>query len=306
MEQITTDFLKNILETQYAKTQVNSILEGLTKSRKTTIRVNTIKTSMTEIKEILEKEEISFKEVPWNDFALIIENADESRIRKLQIYNNGEIYMQSLSSMIPPIVLNPQANESILDMAAAPGGKTTEMACLSNNQAMITACEKNKIRCDKLKYNLEKQGANRVTIMQEDARKLSDFFKFDKILLDAPCSGSGTINITDSNLEKYFSKELYIRAIKTQKELLEKAAKIVKIGGEIVYSTCSILKDENEKIVQNILNKNNFEIVPINMNITEIPILPTTIEGTLCVCPTKIYEGFYVAKIKKIKWKERI
>lgn len=301
MEQITTDFLKNTLETQYAKTQVNSILEGLTKSRKTTIRVNTIKTSMTEIKEILEKEEISFKEVPWNDFALIIENADESRIRKLQIYNNGEIYMQSLSSMIPPIVLNPQANESILDMAAAPGGKTTEMACLSNNQAMITACEKNKIRCDKLKYNLEKQGANRVTIMQEDARKLSDFFKFDKILLDAPCSGSGTINITDSNLEKYFSKELYIRAIKTQKELLEKAAKIVKIGGEIVYSTCSVLKDENEKIIQNILNKNNFEIVPINMNITEIPILPTTIEGTLCVCPTKIYEGFYVAKIKKIK-----
>lgn len=301
MEQITTDFLKNTLETQYAETQVNSILEGLTKSRKTTIRVNTIKTCMTEIKEILEKEEISFKEVPWNDFALIIENADESRIRKLQIYNNGEIYMQSLSSMIPPIVLNPQANESILDMAAAPGGKTTEMACLSNNQAMITACEKNKIRCDKLKYNLEKQGVNRITIMQEDARKLSDFFKFDKILLDAPCSGSGTINITDSNLEKYFSKELYIRAIKTQKELLEKAAKIVKIGGEIVYSTCSILKDENEKIVQNILNKNNFEIVPINMNITEIPILPTTIEGTLCVCPTKIYEGFYVAKIKKIK-----
>ena len=301
MEQITTDFLKNTLETQYAETQVNSILEGLTKSRKTTIRVNTIKTCMTEIKEILEKEEISFKEVPWNDFALIIENADESRIRKLQIYNNGEIYMQSLSSMIPPIVLNPQANESILDMAAAPGGKTTEMACLSNNQAMITACEKNKIRCDKLKYNLEKQGVNRITIMQEDARKLSDFFKFDKILLDAPCSGSGTINITDSNLEKYFSKELYIRAIKTQKELLEKAAKIVKIRGEIVYSTCSVLKDENEKIIQNILNKNNFEIVPINMNITEIPILPTTIEGTLCVCPTKIYEGFYVAKIKKIK-----
>lgn len=301
MEQTITDFLKNTLETQYAKAQVNSILEGLTKSRKTTIRVNTIKTCMTEIKEILEKEEISFKEVPWNDFALIIENANENRIRKLQIYNDGKIYMQSLSSMIPPIVLNPQANESILDMAAAPGGKTTEMACLSNNQAMITACEKNKIRCDKLKYNLEKQGANRVTIMQEDARKLSDFFKFDKILLDAPCSGSGTINITDSNLEKYFSKELYIRAIKTQKELLEKATKIVKIGGEIVYSTCSVLKDENEKIVQSILNKNNFEIVPINMNITEIPILPTTIEGTLCVCPTKIYEGFYVAKIKKIK-----
>lgn len=295
------DFLKEKLEKQYKTQNVDLILEGISKKRKTTIRVNTLKSSINEVVEAFKNEEILFKKVEWNDFSLIIENADESRIRKLQIYNDGKIYMQSLSSMIPPIVLEPQANESILDMCAAPGGKTTEMACLSNNQAMITACEKNKIRCDKLKYNLEKQGANRVTIMQEDARKLSDFFKFDKILLDAPCSGSGTINITDSNLEKYFSKELCIRAIKTQKELLEKAAKIVKIGGEIVYSTCSVLKDENEKIVQNILNKNNFEIVPIDMNITEIPVLPTTIEGTLCVCPTKTYEGFYVAKIKKIK-----
>ena len=139
---------------------------------------------MSEIKKVFENEGILFKDVEWNDFALIIENADESRIRKLEVYESGKIYMQSLSSMIPPVILNPQANESILDMAAAPGGKTTETACLSNNQAMITACEKNKIRCDKLKYNLEKQGANRVTIMQEDARKLSDFFMFDKIMLD--------------------------------------------------------------------------------------------------------------------------
>ena len=137
--------------------------------------------------------------------------------------------------------------------------------------------------------------------MQEDARKLSDFFMFDKIMLDAPCSGSGTINITDSNLEKYFSKELCTRAVKTQKELLEKAAKIVKTGGEIVYSTCSVLKDENEKVIQTILNKSNFEIVPIDMDLTGIPVIPTTIEGTLCVCPTELYEGFYVAKLKKIK-----
>ena len=225
MAEIVLNFLKKALENQYEKRDVDLILEGLSKNRKTTVRVNTLKSCMSEIKKVFENEGILFKDVEWNDFALIIENADESRIRKLKVYESGKIYMQSLSSMIPPVILNPQANESILDMAAAPGGKTTETACLSNNQAMITACEKNKIRCDKLKYNLEKQGANRVTIMQEDARKLSDFFMFDKIMLDAPCSGSGTINITDSNLEKYFSKELCTRAVKTQKELLEKAAK---------------------------------------------------------------------------------
>lgn len=301
MEQGIPTFLKEALEVQYEKKYVDNILEGLTKTRKTTIRINTLKSDRNKIESELLKEQISFNVVEWNDFALIIQNAEESRIRELDIYKNGEIYMQSLSSMIPPIVLKPQANESILDMAAAPGGKTTELASLSSNQAMITACEKNKIRCDKLKYNLEKQGANRVTVMQEDARKLSDFFVFDKILLDAPCSGSGTINLNDSNLDKYFSKELYIRAIRTQKELLEKATRIVKRGGEIVYSTCSILKEENEKIVENILNKNNFEILPIDMNKTGIPLLPTTIEGTICVCPNELYEGFFVAKLRKIK-----
>lgn len=301
MEQGIPTFLKEALEVQYEKKYVDNILEGLTKTRKTTIRINTLKSDRNKIESELLKEQISFNVVEWNDFALIIQNAEESKIRELDIYKNGEIYMQSLSSMIPPIVLKPQANESILDMAAAPGGKTTELASLSSNQAMITACEKNKIRCDKLKYNLEKQGANRVTVMQEDARKLSDFFVFDKILLDAPCSGSGTINLNDRNLDKYFSKELYIRAIRTQKELLEKATRIVKRGGEIVYSTCSILKEENEKIVENILNKNNFEILPIDMNKTGIPLLPTTIEGTICVCPNELYEGFFVAKLRKIK-----
>ena len=75
----------------------------------------------------------------------------------------------------------------------------------------------------------------------------------------------------------------------------------IRKSSKIVYSTCSVLKDENEKVVQTILNKSNFEIVPIDMDLTGIPVIPTTIEGTLCVCPTELYEGFYVAKLKRIK-----
>ena len=219
----------------------------------------------------------------------------EEEIRKLEIYENGEIYLQSLSSMLPPIILEPKAGENILDMTAAPGGKTTEIAALTENKAYITACEKNKIRAERLKFNLQKQGVKSANIMVEDARKLSDYFSFDKILLDAPCSGSGTENIFDKN----FRKELVERSVKFQEELLRKALKILKPGGEMVYSTCSILKQENEKVLERVLSKENAQIEPITVQ--DIEVLPSKIAETITVCPTENYEGFFVAKIKKLR-----
>lgn len=181
-------------------------------------------------------------------------------------------------------------------MAAAPGGKTTQMSAISKNEAMITACEKNTIRAERLKYNLEKQGAKRVNVMLEDARKLDDYFSFDKILLDAPCSGSGTENIYSNN----FTEELIKRSVKVQEELLTKALKILKSGKEMVYSTCSILKEENEDVLNKILSKANAEIVPIEKELFEgIELLSTQIDGTICIAPSKLYEGFFVAKIRK-------
>ena len=159
---------------------------------------------------------------------------------------------------------------------------------------------KNKIRADRLKYNLEKQGTSRVTVMLKDARKLDDFFSFDKILLDAPCSGSGTLNLNEKDIEKVFTKELLERSMRTQKELLKKAVKILKTNGELIYSTCSILKEENEKVVEEILKLGNVERVPIDAEkFKDIPLLPVSIEGTICVCPNELYEGFFVAKLRK-------
>ena len=293
-------FLNELLLNEYGKDITDKIIKGYSEERFTTFRANTLKTTVEQIKNKLNELEIKFKKVPWNEKAFIIENIKENEIRELDIYKNGEIYLQSLSSMIPPIVVEPKEGENILDMAAAPGGKTTQMANLSNNKAMITACEKNKIRAERLKYNLEKQGASRVSVMLKDARKLDDFFSFDKILLDAPCSGSGTINLNDINLEKTFTKELVDRSIKTQKELLKKAVKILRTNGELIYSTCSILKEENERVVEEILKLGNIEIIPIEENeFKDIPLLPVNIEGTICVCPNELYEGFFVAKLRK-------
>ena len=300
MENKVPDFLYNMLIEQYGEEVSNKIIDGFGQNRKLTLRINKLKTTVENVKKILTNLKIKFSEVSWSEDALIIEGTTKQEILELEIYINGEIYLQSLSSMIPALILNPEANENILDMAAAPGGKTTQMSAISNNLALITACEKNKIRAERLKYNIHKQGANRVNVLVEDSRKLDDNFSFDKILLDAPCSGSGTINIFDEKLNKYFTKELVDRSIKTQKELLQKAIKVLKKGGEMVYSTCSILKQENEENIEKFLKNNQLEIVPINIELLkDIPLLPSKIEGVITVCPNELYEGFFVAKLRK-------
>lgn len=296
MEKQIPEFLNKMLIEQYGEEIANKIIEGYLKQRYVTLRVNTIKATNEEIKQELKNSNIEYEEVEWYKDALIIKNVRENEIRKMLIYEEGKIYLQSLSSMLPPIALEPKEGENILDMAAAPGGKTTQIAAITSNGSYITACEKNKIRAERLKYNLQKQGVTCANVMTEDARKLSDYFSFDKILLDAPCSGSGTENVFENN----FSEELIKRSCKAQENLLRKALNILKPGGEMIYSTCSILKKENEEIIGKVLKNNEIEIVPIKLD-EQIPLLPVTVSGTICVCPTELYEGFFVAKLKKVK-----
>lgn len=283
--------------TTYYSDKANDIIASYQASKKTTLRVNTLKSTTTEISKILDENNITYHKVPWSTDALIIDNQSSNALSELSIYQEGKIYLQSLSSQLPPLILNPKEHDLILDMAASPGGKTTEMAALTNNKAMITAIEMNKIRCERLKYNIEHQGAKKVTVLNINAKQLDDYFMFDKILLDAPCSGSGTIQ-KDT---KEFSLAYLNKITNTQKTLLDIAINHLKVNGELVYSTCSILKEENEDIVKSILNKySNIEIVPIDIKeYPDIPLLPSDIPGTITICPTIYYEGFFVAKLKK-------
>ena len=295
------DFLYQLLLQQYGKNLTDTIIEGYFQKRPLTLRANKLKTNIEDIKTVFDKLHFVYKEVSWYKDALILENISKEQMKTLDIYKNGKIYLQSLSSMIPPIVLSPKEDENILDMAAAPGGKTTQMLALSQNKAFITACEKNKIRAERLQYNLNKQGASRVNVMIKDARHLDDFFSFDKILLDAPCSGSGTISIYDKKLKTTFTEDLINRSSKVQADLLKKAITLLKSGHEMVYSTCSILAAENEKILQKFIDLKQIEILPIDLSVfTDAIFLPTSINGSLCICPSNLYEGFFVAKLKKI------
>ena len=282
-----------MLKIQYGEELAKKIEEGRYLKRKVTFRVNTIKATNEKIEKVLNEQSILFQKVAWYDNAYILENATESDLQVLDIYKNGEIYLQSLSSMLPPIILNPKEGADILDMTAAPGGKTTEIAALTDNKANITACEMNAIRAERLKYNIDKQGATSAYVMVKDSRQIDDFFKFDQILLDAPCSGSGTESFKASIIDK---------CAKTQETLLRKALKILKPGCEMIYSTCSVLEKENENIVQKVMKEFKCEIVPIKFErMDSLPLLPTKIPGTLVVMPNEFYEGFYIAKIRKTK-----
>ena len=293
------DFLIKMLEKQYGEEITKNIIKGYGLDRKTTLRVNNLKSNINEIKERLLKEKIQYQEISWNKDALVINKND--KISKLDIYEEGKIYLQSLSSMLPPIILDPKEKENILDMAAAPGSKTTQIASITNNNSYITACEVNNIRAERLKYNIEKQGVNCAFVMVKDARKLDDFFSFDKILLDAPCSGSGTISLKNENLHRVFTEKLINKSAEVQLALLKKAIKLLKPGGEMVYSTCSILSIENEEIVEKAIKGTKAEVVPIkNAELfKDLPLLPVKIAGTLCVAPNELYEGFFIAKIRK-------
>lgn len=294
------EFLTKILQEQYGLELAKKIEDGYAKKRLVTFRVNTLKSNPIKIEQELIQANIEFNRVSWYKDAFILKNASENDIRKLSIYENGEIYLQSLSSMLPAIVLNPQEGENILDMAAAPGGKTTQIAALTNNKSYITACEMNSVRAERLKYNLQKQGVRNTFVMVTDARKLDDLFSFDRILLDAPCSGSGTIYEKDANLQKTFTMKLIDKSIQSQYALLKKAVKLLKPGKEMVYSTCSVISKENEEVIYRILETEKVKLVPIIFDGMEtIPILPTRLEGTVCVCPNELYEGFFIAKLVK-------
>ena len=158
------DFL-NLLYGMYSPGTVDKILVGMTDERFLTLRVNTLKYDIYSLMNYFRDKNVKFDRVPWFLDALIIKNARERDIQKLDIYEKGFVYFQSLSSMVPPLVLRPVAGEKVLDLTAAPGSKTTEMACLMENSGFILANELDKIRCERLKFNVVTQGASIVEVI---------------------------------------------------------------------------------------------------------------------------------------------
>lgn len=287
------EFLKEkLIESNYSDGEIENIMNGLACDKHASFRINRNKISKEEIVDLLNDKKISYELNDKFIDAIILTNAvtkngitidkgSNVTIEDLDIYKNGKIYMQSLSSMKPVYVLSPKSSENILDMCAAPGGKTTMIASITNNKANITAIELHKDRYERLLYNIKIQSAN-VYAMQKNAIDLDENLKFDKILLDVPCTGSGTFELKSENYLKFFTNVLIEKVAKTQQKLISKASKLLRKDGILVYSTCSLLKKENEDMVNFAKNKG----FKLNGDIIKI-------------MPNKYFEGFFIARLIK-------
>ncbi len=300
------EFIEELYEV-YTPITVDKILTGMTDDRYTTLRVNTLKYDIYSLMNIFKENNVKFERVPWFKDALIVKNAREKDIQKLDIYEKGYIYFQSLSSMVPPLVLNPRPGESVLDMTAAPGSKTTELAMLMENKGEILANELDKIRYERLKFNVQMQGANIVQVINRRGEKLGDEYesKFDKVLLDTPCSGEGRFIATSPQTYRNWSLKNVNTLVKLQKKLFESGYKALKSGGELVYSTCTINRFENEFILDWVLNNFDIRLVDIELDIKDSIKgnsggLNTSIEKSIKILPSKVMEGFFVAKFRKL------
>jgi ribosomal RNA methyltransferase Nop2 len=274
IERLTTDlatyygynsFLIRYFLDTFSVDETMELLEANEQQRPVTIRTNTLKVRRRELAESLINRGVNLDPVgKWSKVGLIVYDS-RVPIGATPEYMAGQYILQSASSFLPCMALAPQEGERVLDMAAAPGGKTTYLAALMRNTGMIFANEYQKKRLNSLVANLQRLGCTNSTVCNYDGRALPKVIgHVDRVLLDAPCSGTGVI-AKDSSVKTGKSAEDIAKCAHLQKELLVAAIDCCdansKTGGYVVYSTCSIAVEENEAVVDYILRKRDVKIV---------------------------------------------
>ncbi len=214
-------------------------------SVKKALRVNTLKISEAVLVDRLRAKGVSLKKVPFVPFAYWYDASFS--LGATPEYLQGYYYLQEVASQIPPLVLDPCPGDFVLDMAAAPGSKTTQLAQLMNNQGVIVALDIDNKRLGSLRNNIERLGVENVVVFKKDARFAPDLkLSFDKVLLDAPCSGNFCVEPDFFSLRSLADFRLQA---KRQRELLKSAFSVLKPGGVLVYSTCSLEPEEDELVI---------------------------------------------------------
>jgi NOL1/NOP2/sun family putative RNA methylase len=237
--------------------------EHADKHQQSTVRRNPIKAG-DDFEEKL-AENFEYEQADWNkDIYRLKTDTPGKSIQQWR----GDYYVQEESASLPVEVLDPQKGEKILDMCAAPGGKTTQIAAKTNNSAEIIANDDSKHRIQSLQMNIYRTGSASATVTNYDGRNLPEDEQFDRILLDAPCTGEGDRyrrrEFEAANTEE--SKQLS----HLQKQLIEKVEKLLKPGGTLVYSTCTITPKENEEVVQYALENTSLETESIDTDIEHV------------------------------------
>lgn len=308
-------FLKSIKEIYGDKS--TSIINNMKSPIPTTFRINKAKKrSESDILQDLENYGYKIEKGDLPNSYILAHEPTKQYISDTKPFIGGEIYVQELSSMLPPIILDPMPEEYIIDISAAPGSKTTQIADIANNQAKILAIEKHPIRIKILEHNIKLQGSEKVKIMHEDGIKFdkrhNEFENFfDKVLVDAPCSGEGSFNVNNPKSYKYWNIYKREDMSKLQKGLLIAGFRMLKPGGTLVYSTCTFGVEENEMVLDWFLQKvqKEAQIQKIDLSLRNSiegktyyrgNKLNPQIKNSLRIIPNGLYTGFFITKIKKV------
>jgi len=292
--------------------EILEVLEANEVQRPVTIRTNSLKTRRRDLAQALINRGVNLDPVgKWSKVGLVVYSATVP-LGATPEYLAGHYILQGASSLLPVMSLAPQEGERILDMASAPGGKTTHIAAVMKNTGMVLANDANRDRCKAVVGNCHRLGITNTVVCSHDGRMLPKVMTgFDRVLLDAPCSGTGVISKDQSAKQSKDDQDIHLCS-HLQKELILAAIDCLdhksKTGGYLVYSTCSILPEENENVVDYVLRKRHVKLVPTGLDFG--------VEGftkyrekryhpTMNLCKryyphTHNMDGFFVAKIKKL------
>ena len=303
--------IKPAFRERYEKlTNWNAFIDVSLQFLRRSIRVNTIKSTIADVKKSLDTQGWNLTPVPWCKEGFFVEHRQQRRdIGNCREHGLGYFYVQEAASMIPPIVLEPKPEDIILDMCASPGSKATQIGMYMQNKGCLVANDITGVRLQPLGINLQRCGlTNSVITMMNGLSFRKGEYEFDRVLVDAPCSGTGTIRKSFKTFRIW--NPLMIRRLSvTQKKLLQKGFDLLKPGGVVVYSTCTLEPQEDEEVVSALLeNNDNASLEEIKLDIKKSKTVKefdgkkydNNVKKCLRLWPQdNDTEGFFVAKIKK-------
>jgi len=266
-------------------------------------RANTLKISVENLERRFKEKNYQFEKIPWIEEGFWIKT--EETLSKTLEHILGYYFIQNSSSMIPPLTLGPKSGETILDMCASPGVKTTHMAALMQNTGVIVANDINHKRLKALRGNLQRCGVlNSVVTKTPGENFWKANLKFSKILLDAPCTGTGSLN---PRILKETSLSSIRMLSKLQKNILISASKCLEEDGELVYSTCSLEPEENEENIDFAVRELGLTTEKIEGNFPFKPAMldwegkkyDDSVANAVRITPTNKTEGFFICKLGK-------
>jgi NOL1/NOP2/sun family putative RNA methylase len=285
----------------FSQSSAERVLKGMGERRSTTFRANALKAAGAEILRFLHDHHIKYRRPPWYADAFVLAELDERDVERWELYRDGRIYVQGLSSMVPALALAPKPGDRVLDIAAAPGSKTTQMAAMMDNRGSIFAIEPNAVRAQRLEYNVRLQGCTIVEVNRAWGEKIGAAMPvaFDRVLIDAPCSGEGRFTAAEPGTWRSWSRRTVAESARLQRRLLASGIRALKPGGTLVYSTCTLNAEENEAIVEGALGTLPVSVEPVPIRVPGALPGVRGLDEAVRIVPDRDHEGFFVCRMRK-------